>query len=272
MDIDLLVPRRKPVGPVKINKKHFMGQGINACWLFQDCDGEGIIDLTGRQEPGTLAGATFGRNAEGNRVLITGDSALATVPNYDHQPIGSCIVKLLRTSDDGSRMRVFGFNDGFEFIINDSDKFGNDLYKEGTGTTSSVGASTNAWWTVICTWDSLNGGGGRVAVKRQLGGDFVYTFGTGHTDTPPDDHPTLTIGNRTGAATGQAFKGEIEYIVFKDYVVNRSETTQWALNPYQFLEPAYDNYPLFFPTPAVGGTINQTIFTNYYEHLLSGHD
>ena len=267
MDIDLLVPGRKPVGPVRINTKHTMGRGIKACWLFQDLEGnENVHDLSGHQEVGTVNGATFGRARGGNRVLSVNDALTVTIPNYVRDPIGTCIFKF-KHNDRSATQRYMGSHDAFEVGISSGDnKVRHQFWGGGAGyTQASLVMTDQVWYTCISGWDSVTGNT-RIAMQ----GIQEVTSPTNADDDPGTTPVTFTIGNRTGSADADSFDGEFEFIVFKDYVVNRAEMKAWSLNPYQFLEPAYDFYPFYFPTPAPVAIGTPTVAGETHSSVGSG--
>jgi len=229
----LLIPGRKPTGLVEIDTQHQMGKGLTACWLFTE--GVDVFrDLSGNQEDGVLAGAAFEVSDLGNIIMATTDNDLATVPNYTPTDIGSCVIKLKRSVDDGSAMRVLGFHDAFELTISASgDFFVNNFYQAAALTTDSTStAVVDKWITVISTWNRTS-----LVAKIYIDGVLESTTSNAN-DTPTGTPAILTFGNRTDDSATDAFKGEIEFVMFKDYEVDDAEAKQWTDNPYHFLIPA----------------------------------
>lgn len=259
MDIDLLVPRRKPAGPVKIKKNHAMSQGIYACWIFNTRTFP-VKDLSGFQAPminDGSPGATLEMGTNGNIQLVTGDSKHAVVPNFNPSNTGSVIWKMKWVTDDSARQRPFGMSDEFEvFLAGDTTaQLQGQFFRGGTGHPSTILAlPTGEYKSLVGTWDEPS-------TRRELFLDGVFQEGRNDTATDPGA-AVLTIGRRTGASNAESFIGELEYLIFKNYAMGEGEAYQWHVDPYQFLEADVDAYPLFI-TPQTGLTQDLDQFRFY---------
>lgn len=246
---NLLVPWRKPVGPVIVNRSHWAGQNCVLCVVNTD-------------------GSTTSRNiVDGSPIIPSGSSCLLHTGIYGHS--------LYKSADDDDVWElaepvVLTSPDVTVICIFKSDTtgaFDNILFGE-TAPGVSGGRYYNRYNTRIeHRWDG-DGWNSQTASVNLSDLDYHFYALTMNdsnqrvhylddsTETPADAHGgTLTIRYLGGAhASGYGMEGKMPFIAAFNRRFTPTEIRALRRDPYQFLVSANDA-PFLFSVVAPSGTV-----------------
>lgn len=240
---NLLIPGRKPVGPVTIDWSHPLAQGLTVCILFQSPEPRNLVDGAALTKSG---GAYFTPDGQYfdevddyytlPNVTITDKHSLLTHPNFTDNT-GSFFQYFINwgTVNTDTTINVY--------LIESSAGTNPDalIYNNGTGGNSTFKAAS--YWSglddlpVAATVSPTNS----PAVIRLWVGDIEKTNSSSgiNTWTVTSATRTLYIGARNDLNADRLFGGTLRYLyIYGARVLSPVEVVSLQRDPYQFLIPA----------------------------------
>lgn len=244
LEPNLLIPGRKPVGPVEIDNNNQTTKGLVSAYLLN-----GIGDAV------DLRSTNDGANNNVTLTTVNGDSSayfngssafydLGSNSNLD-TPDGLTILTRYVVRG-GTGHRILWGNDqnpGYRYFdVNGSNQFCRFNNLSGDTLTGAATLSNNTPYTGACVWDGAN-------VTLYLDGDVDATEAS--TGTLQALTNNYAIG-QYGTSSGLYFNGEIFFLYIWRRGLSAREIKHVTDNPYSLFKPAA-SAPVFFPEAAVGG-------------------
>lgn len=234
---NLLIPGRKPVGPVTIDWSHPLANGLTVCILFQSPEPRNLVDGAALTKSG---GAYF--TPDGQYFDEVDD--YYTLPNVTMTSGNTILTHTNFTDNAGSFFQVF-----FSFGA----ALGSNTLNMYLGETSQATVpdqlvvATGAATSEFNFWSSLNNkplahvfnSSGSPRSRLWVGGDEISQISDSSTWPSSPQTRTLYIGAREDLNADRFFGGTLKYLyIYGAKVLSPAEIVSLNRNPYQFLIPA----------------------------------
>ena len=256
----MLDPHKKPWPYQKVNTAHPLAKGLVGCFLFNERSGNIANDSSRNLNTGTITGA----NWDGGTLKFNGTTTYVITPhNQFDKDIGTFISSFshdVASSDatlrwlfdsDGTRHSIWRDTAGVTHRINS--------YVDGRGGIFNIpDYGANSWHHIAFMWnkhaDTLN----------------CYWDGVEIPETPLGSFATTALGTNLhlGAryTNNNLWNGAIEYIFLYNRELTGSEVQTLKINPYQMLEPVFNEVLFGYVAPVAGG-LSIPIAYHHYRQL-----
>lgn len=239
---ELLIPNRKPIGPVEIDWAHPLTKGLIRCYVptASNCtlapSATGMIQnlATGEIHKLDVVGSTedgiyYGKNQYGEGIVVADSSQTCRVPTIGAQDVGTLMIAASQVTTSFGNRSYFSHSDYNHQIFLEKEN-ANDYLHIALGTASSTSTvsipNTDEMHVLAMSW-----GDTQTDSRGYINGDKVITFDRG-TDQPGSASDVTNWGR-----PGGTLQHTSHVVYFWNRQLSDAEVAALSADPYQILKP-----------------------------------